>query len=247
MKTIGFCNQKGGVGKTTLAKILASYLAYEQGKKVAFIDADDPQFSAHMYRMHELSGLGDSAEEEKYYPITACEIINVHLLLEKLQKEGYEFVIVDLPGSASNENMISAVTDLDIIFIPCQTEHKSAEASYRFGALLTENYLFNPNYKISKAYYIWSMFSNTESRKMYDILRTQLFPANPWIPFLEEKFTYSVAYKSSDLCSTVGPIRKERLRNSSLNIYKLLEEIYNIITQTTQTTNNNTTDGRKNE
>lgn len=228
MKTIGFCNQKGGVGKTTLAKMLASFLAYELKEKVAFIDADAPQFSAHFYRENELKNY-DTPEE--LYPILPCNLADVTAAISKFNNEGYEYIIVDLPGSASNDNMINAVTSLNIVFIPTQVEQKSAEASYRFGALLASDYLDNPNCNLKHAYFLWTMFSNTESSVVYDVLRTKVFPNNPYIKFLNEKMTYSVAYKSNDLCSTIKAIKKERVKKHNLNTFNLLTEIHNTINE----------------
>lgn len=42
---IALSNQKGGVGKSTMTVLLASYFHYVKGKNVAVIDCDYPQFS----------------------------------------------------------------------------------------------------------------------------------------------------------------------------------------------------------
>lgn len=39
---VAFSNQKGGVGKSTLTVLVASYLYYEMGVKVAIMDCDSP-------------------------------------------------------------------------------------------------------------------------------------------------------------------------------------------------------------
>lgn len=52
MKTIGFFNNKGGVGKTTLLCNVASYLSIYHGKKILVIDAD-PQANASQLMLPE--------------------------------------------------------------------------------------------------------------------------------------------------------------------------------------------------
>jgi len=42
---IAFASQKGGVGKSTLTVLAASWLHYLHGIRVAVVDCDDPQHS----------------------------------------------------------------------------------------------------------------------------------------------------------------------------------------------------------
>lgn len=51
---VAFSNQKGGVGKSTLTVLVASYLYYEMGVKVAIMDCDSPQHSLMGERDREL-------------------------------------------------------------------------------------------------------------------------------------------------------------------------------------------------
>lgn len=52
--TVAFSNQKGGVGKSTQTVLVASYLYYEMGVKVAIMDCDSPQHSLMGERDREL-------------------------------------------------------------------------------------------------------------------------------------------------------------------------------------------------
>lgn len=51
---IALSNQKGGVGKSTMTVLLASYFHYVKGKNVAVIDCDYPQFSIQALRSRDM-------------------------------------------------------------------------------------------------------------------------------------------------------------------------------------------------
>ena len=66
---VAFATQKGGIGKSTVTALAASYLHNVKGYNVAVVDCDDPQHSIHGLREHEM-GLIDSST---YFKALACD------------------------------------------------------------------------------------------------------------------------------------------------------------------------------
>ena len=125
MKIISIVNQKGGVGKTTTAVNLASYIAKE-GKKVLLVDLD-PQGNA-------TTGIGiDKAElQGSIYDVIVSEdsaelhIIsgkyeNLDILPSKIDLAGAE---IELVGKISRESKLKKSLDkikgeYDVVIIDC--------------------------------------------------------------------------------------------------------------------------------
>lgn len=105
---IAFVNQKGGVGKTTLAVNVAGCMA-SQGLKVLLIDAD-PQQSAL-----DWSG---AREGESPFSIVGMPRPVIHKELPNLEK-GYDHVIIDSPPSVHQLTQ-SIVGASDVVVVPVQ-------------------------------------------------------------------------------------------------------------------------------
>ena len=66
-KYVAFSTQKGGVGKTTLTVLVASYLHYVKGFNVAVVDCDYPQYSIVEMRERDLK----TVMEDDHYNLMA--------------------------------------------------------------------------------------------------------------------------------------------------------------------------------
>ena len=154
MKTITFLNEKGGVGKTTLAQTLACGLARD-GARVLLVDADpqatatfglgldrEPIFYTLVQRRDKWSSLVRQVEAERVAPEVKGMLwmipgdretrnINVEkstVLLQRLQEitDMVDYVIFDTAPSASMLHILIYMAT-DMIIYPTQLEVYSLE------------------------------------------------------------------------------------------------------------------------
>ena len=126
---VAFLNQKGGVGKTTLALHLAGELA-ARGKRVTLIDAD-PQGSALDWseqRSHE--GL------PRLFGVVGLARDTLHREAPELAKD-VDHVVIDGPPRVAGL-MRSALLATDLVLIPVQPSPLDGWASAEMLALLRE-------------------------------------------------------------------------------------------------------------
>lgn len=171
-RTIAIVNQKGGVGKTTTAINLGSYLAW-LGKFVLLVDLD-PQANATSALGLDLSSLthgvyntltepmsfreivkGTSQQGYKIAPATAdlagarVELVNVENREFRLRqsmlevKHDYDYIIIDCPPSLDLLT-INGLVAADEVMIPVQAEYLALEG---LGQLLGTVNLVKDNIK----------------------------------------------------------------------------------------------------
>jgi len=142
-KIIGLLNQKGGVGKSTLAMHLASALHHNLNPEknpnfVAIYDSDYPQYSILTVRNEEINLIKRKIEEDNNYysnkmkniyqngfgpmPVFHGDIQNVIEKIDEL-RSNYEYTIVDVVGTVNTRFYDEKFIDIfDCIIVPMSTE-----------------------------------------------------------------------------------------------------------------------------
>lgn len=135
MMIISLLNQKGGVGKTTLAVNLAMGLALN-GNRVMLMDAD-PQGSSLTW-----SG---NREGEAPFPVVGIPKPTLHKELPKLANN-YDFIIVDGPPRVYDVTR-SAILASDLILIPVTPSPYDVWATEETVKVINEVKPFKENLK----------------------------------------------------------------------------------------------------
>lgn len=132
---VSFLNQKGGVGKTTLAVHLAMALAL-RGERVLLVDAD-PQGSALDWSA--------SRQAEPRFPVIGLPTKNLHREVQA-HIPNYDTIIIDGPPRV-NELARAAIMAADVVLVPVQPSPYDVWAAKEITDLLSEATAFKPNQK----------------------------------------------------------------------------------------------------
>ena len=130
---IAVANQKGGVGKTTLAMNMAAGLT-RQGSCIV-VDAD-PQRSATMW-----IELSDSLREFPARVVPAEDEIKKQII--QLQTE-FDYIVIDCPPEIKSDSTISAIEISQILLIPLLPSPMDLWASTRIEELIKRVQRVNP-------------------------------------------------------------------------------------------------------
>ena len=244
---VAFATQKGGIGKSTVTALAASYLHNVKGYNVAVVDCDDPQHSIHGLREHEM-GLIDSST---YFKALACDHFR------RIKKNAYtivksnavnalddaermiatedvkpDVVFFDMPGTLRSNGVIKTLSQMDYIFTPIIADRVVMESSIKFATVINEQMISTGKSGIKGIYLVWNMVDGrekTELYKAYDKVCAEfaLPILETYLPDSKRFRKETAAERKAVFRSTAFPADKILVRGSNLD--KLVDEILGII------------------
>lgn len=244
---IAFATQKGGIGKTTLTVLTASYLHYVKGYNVAVVDCDAPQNSIADLRAREVKVIGESTYfkalacdhfrrvKKKAYPVVtsnAADALDDADRLLRGEATKPDLVFFDLPGTLKSEGVVKTLSQMDYIFTPVSADRFVVESALQFVMMFNDNLVTTGLAKTKDISLFWTMVDGREKTGLYD-LYGKLFAENNF-RVLDTRLPDSKRFRrepSDDrkpvFRSTILPPDASMLKGS--RIRELSEEICSII------------------
>lgn len=162
-QVISILNQKGGVGKTTIAVHLATALALKKFR-VLLLDADQ-QGSALDWSANR--------KEAALFPVAGLPKPSIHKELPSLASN-FDYVVIDGPPRV-NEVARSAISASDLVVVPVQPSPYDVWAAKEIVDLLDEVAVYKPN--LLQAFVINRKIANTAiGRDVVDALSSYPLP-----------------------------------------------------------------------
>lgn len=177
---IALSNQKGGVGKSTLTVLLASYFHYVRGKNVAVMDCDYPQFSIHTLRERDVSSVEKSellqrmlCEQyerirKKAYPIVTTGADKVLEAAGRLS-ETCDLIFFDLPGTVNSQGVLEAIMNMDYVFTPVIQDRMVMQSSLSFVSTIQDFIRRHPDAPLKEIRLFWNKIDGRVSRDVYKL------------------------------------------------------------------------------
>ena len=187
--SISFANQKGGIGKSTLTILAASWLRYVRGLNVLVVDCDFPQNSIVELREREKKAVmkNDAYKlmlqrqferlQKKAYPVIRSTPENaendVQVFLTS-ESEPYDVVLYDLPGTMGTKGVIYTISLLNYLFIPMRADRLVMQSALNFAQTVYDKFVGNPATNIQEVFLFWNMEDRREKTNIYDLYERML-------------------------------------------------------------------------
>ncbi len=247
---VGFGSLKGGVGKSSIGEIMASYLFYEKKKNLFVVDCDFSQYSFYTMREREKDTIengssGLLARMKKHlealgkptYRIlksTSEKALNdAENFLTEHKNQKFDYVFFDLPGRADDTLLLGLTVDLDYVISPIEPDAQSLIACMSYALSVRDLGVSLTSSKIRQIYLLWNKIDKRVNPAVIDFYDKEI--ARHGLGILESRLPRSSRFKkemtidNKDMFrSTYLPPDKKLLPGSGIE--ELAEELISKLT-----------------
>ena len=187
---VAVSNQKGGVGKSALTVVLASYFHFEKNLNVAIIDCDSPQHSLVRMRERDKKAAANSAYyqqlllqqwervQKKAYPIVGSTAEKAREAADKLAASGdYDLIFVDLPGTVESTGVFRTIVNMDYVLTPTTPDLIIMQSTLAFSTTVLDYVRNMKDVPLKDILFFWNRLkkrSNVEIFKSYSEVMQEL-------------------------------------------------------------------------
>lgn len=182
---VAMSNQKGGVGKSSVAVLLASYLHYVKGKNVAVVDCDTLQHSVSHMRKRDMQTVEKTDEykqlmmiqwekvEKKAYTIVDSTPAEARSKISGLLEASpdLDIILIDLPGSLSSEGVFKTIINMDYVLTPIVADRIVMQSTMSFATAVLDYLKGKPDIPLKDFLFFWNKVDKRASTEVYDTYR----------------------------------------------------------------------------
>lgn len=173
---VAFATQKGGVGKSTLTALVASYLYYVEGIEVAAVDCDSTQHTLKVYRDHDLMVTEENPRLKKaafnFYSAFGKKCYGIELsspdkaidVAQKLaeEKQNLSVIFFDITGTVNDPDIVNLIAQMHYIFVPITQETGELTSSISFANSLQNRLVTTGMTSIREVRLVWNKINSRE-------------------------------------------------------------------------------------
>ena len=184
---IAVSNQKGGVGKSAITALLASYFHYVKELNVAVIDGDAPQHSLYRMRERDMQSVErhDSYRQlivnqwerihKKVYPIIGSTADKAREAAGEVAQNGdFDIIFVDLPGTVNSQGVFSTIVNMDYVLTPIIADRIVMQSSLSFSATVLEFIKKRKDFPLRDIIFFWNRRDRRTNTEVFDIFNSMM-------------------------------------------------------------------------
>lgn len=173
-----FASPKGGVGKTTLTIITASYLHYKMDCRVAVVDCNHPIYPIGFFRNQEIKEIDRTPRFKeklidhffegniKAYPIALATMQSALAAAQELEKQDpkLDLILFDMPNLMVVDNTSDLLSKMDFVIFPVTGCLLSAMTTSTYAQTLHEQVITTGKGNIKSIHLLRTMINGWQQR-----------------------------------------------------------------------------------